>query len=100
MPCKAFYNFLSGGLATLDFIYLRRKTKMAFGNMAKAASNKAKLQQIAQVMTNRTPYIIPMDKVTSVNGEDRMHVYSAQYGDVTILCWDQGNDFIIKTVSW
>ena len=73
---------------------------MAFGNMAKAASHNAKLQQIAQVMTNRTPYTISSDKVTAVKGEDRMRVYSAQVGDVTILCWDRGDDFIVKTVSW
>lgn len=73
---------------------------MTFGNMAKAASYNAKLQQIAHVMTNRTPYTISADKITSVKGEDRMRVYSAQFGDVTILCWDRGDDFIIKTVSW
>ena len=73
---------------------------MAFGNMAKAASNNAKLQRIAQAMTNHTPHTVSADMVTPVKGEDRMKVYSAQVGDVTILCWDQGNKFVVKTVCW
>ena len=57
-------------------------------------------QRIAQVMTQRTFRNVTADKVNVVKGEDRMNIFSAQVGDVTVLCWVRGDEFIIKTVNW
>lgn len=57
-------------------------------------------QRIAQVMTQRTFRNVTADKVNVVKGEDRMNIFSAQVGDVTVLCWARGDEFIIKTVNW
>ncbi|MGN1301410.1 MAG: hypothetical protein ACI4U9_02660 [Clostridia bacterium] len=57
-------------------------------------------QRIAQVMTHRTQYTISAHQVNFVLGEDRMNIFSAQVGNVTILCWDRNGEFIIKEVPW
>ncbi|MBO5413209.1 MAG: hypothetical protein J6A29_02755 [Clostridia bacterium] len=57
-------------------------------------------QSIAQVMTQRTGYTISAYQVNFVLGEDRRQIFSAQVGDVTVLCWARGDEFIIKTVNW
>ena len=57
-------------------------------------------QKIAMVMSHRTQYTVSADKVNRVNGEIQMNIFSAQVGDVTILCWARDNEFIIKTVNW
>ena len=63
-------------------------------------STGALRQRIAQVMTQHTGYTISAYQVNFVLGEDRMNIFSAQSGNVTVLCWARGEDFIIKTVNW
>ena len=58
-------------------------------------------QKVAQEMTKQTPYTITADMVSYVNGENRMNVYAAQFGDVTVLCWLRPDgECMVKSVSW
>lgn len=76
---------------------------MAFGKTARAASSKAKKEQVAREMTRKTPYSITWDMVVQIpkKKELDLEVYVAQVYDVTVLCWALSNGQLkVQYVCW